>query len=64
MLNFRLLFDWMEHRERVGTMIAAYSQLLERLEKHDAEKVDPSTAAKLTDAYAKLQHYTFVLKKL
>ncbi|MCL5442661.1 MAG: hypothetical protein M1603_03195 [Candidatus Marsarchaeota archaeon] len=54
----------MEHRERVGTMIAAYNQMLERLERHDAEKVDPSTAAKLADAYAKLQHYTFVLKKL
>ncbi len=54
----------MEHRERVGTMIAAYNQMLERLERHDAEKVDPSTATKLADAYAKLQHYTFVLKKL
>jgi len=45
-------------------MIAAYNKMLERLEKHNAETVDPLVAAKLADAYAKLQHYTFTLKKI
>ena len=44
-------------------MIAAYNKPLEHLEKQDAMLVYQSASARLADAYEKLQHYAFVLKK-